>query len=149
MVVWSKILPIAALGVGVLFLVNAFQRPAAATSTAEALTAQVSTLGAAGTGIQQFGQGIGGGIAGLFQPLWEISNIIERFSTLVSGAANVSPVSQDLGGYAGSPTSPTYTSSSGPLAVRQQVAPQRQAAHTRVKAIQAADMSGPSESLAI
>ena len=29
-----------------------------------------------------------------------------------------------------------------PLAVRQQVAPQRQAAHTRVKAIQAADMSG-------
>ena len=113
MVVWSKIIPIAALGVGVLFLVNAFQRPAAATSTAQALTAQVSTLGAAGTGIQQFGQGVGGGIAGLFQPLWEVSNLIERFSSLVTGAANVSPVSQDLGGYSGSPTSPTYTSSSG------------------------------------
>lgn len=115
MVVWSKIIPIAALGVGVLFLVNAFQRPAAATSTAQALTAQVSTLGAAGTGIQEFGQGVGGGIAGLFQPLWEVSNLIERFSSLVTGAANVSPVSQDLGGYSGSPTSPTYTSSSGTI----------------------------------
>ena len=113
MVVWSTILPIAALGVGILFLANAFTRPAAATSTAQALTAQVSTIGAAGSNIQQLGRGVGGGLAGLLQPVWEISNLIERFSSLSSGSANVSPVSQDLGGYGGLPTSPTYTTSSG------------------------------------
>ena len=113
MVVWSKILPIAAIGVGLLFLSNAFTRPAAATDTARALTAQVSTLGAAGTNIQTFGRGVGGGLAGLLQPVWEVSNLIERFSTLASGSANVGPVSQELGGYASYPTSPTYTTSSG------------------------------------
>jgi hypothetical protein len=113
MVVWSKILPIAALGVGILFLANAFTRPAAATSTARALTEQVSVLGTAGTSIAQLGGGIGAGLAGLFQPVWEFSNLIERFSTLSSGAANVSPVSQELGGYASMPSSPTYTTSSG------------------------------------
>jgi hypothetical protein len=113
MVVWSKIVPIAALGVGILFLANAFTRPAAATSTARALTEQVSVLGAAGSSIQQLGRGVGGGLAGLFQPIWEVSNLIERFSSLSSGSANVSPVSQDLGGYASYPTSPTYTTSSG------------------------------------
>jgi hypothetical protein len=113
MVVWSKILPIAALGVGLLFLANAFTRPAAATSTARALTEQVSVLGRAGTNIRDFGVGIGGGVAGLMQPLWEVSNLIERFSSLSSGSANVSPVSQELGGYASFPTSPTYTTSSG------------------------------------
>jgi len=113
MVVWSKIVPIAALGVGILFLANAFTRPAAATSTARALTEQVSVLGTAGSSIKLLGQGVGGGLAGLFQPLWEVSNLIERFSTLASGSANVSPVSQELGGYADFPTSPTYTTSSG------------------------------------
>ena len=113
MVVWSKILPIAALGVGLMFVANAFYRPAAATSTAQALTEQVQTIGAAGTNIEMFGRGLGGGMAGLLQPVWEVSNLIERFSSLASGSANVSPVSQDLGGYAGIPTSPTYTTSSG------------------------------------
>jgi len=113
MVVWSKIVPIAALGVGILFLANAFSRPAAATSTAQALTQQVSVLGAAGSNIAQLGQGVGGGLAGLFKPVWEFSNLIERFSSLSSGSANVSPVSQELGGYASFPTSPTYTTSSG------------------------------------
>ena len=113
MVVWSKIVPIAALGIGILFLANAFTRPAAATSTARALTEQVSVLGTAGSSIQQFGQGIGGGLSGLFKPLWEVSNLIERFSSLSSGSANVSPVSQELGGYGLIPSSPTYTTSSG------------------------------------
>ena len=113
MVVWSKIVPIAALGVGILFLANAFTRPAAATSTARALTEQVSVLGSAGSSIEQLGQGVGGGLVGLFKPVWEFSNLIERFSSLSSGAANVSPVSQDLGGYASLPSSPTYTTSSG------------------------------------
>ena len=113
MVVWSKIVPIAALGVAFLFLANAFTRPAAATSTARALTEQVSVLGTAGSSIKELGQGVGGGLAGLFQPVWEVSNLIERFSSLASGSANVSPVSQDLGGYASMPSSPTYTTSSG------------------------------------
>ena len=113
MVVWSKIVPIAAIGVGILFLANAFSRPAAATSTARALTEQVKVLGTAGSSIEQLGQGVGGGLAGLFKPVWEFSNLIERFSTLSSGSANVSPVSQDLGGYASFPTSQTYTTSSG------------------------------------
>jgi hypothetical protein len=113
MVVWSKIFPIAALGVAILFVANAFQRPAAATSTARALTEQVATIGAAGQNIEVFGRGVGGGLAGLLQPIWEVSNLIERFSTLSSGAANVSPVSQELGGYASYPSSPTYTTSSG------------------------------------
>ena len=113
MVVWSKIVPIAALGIGILFLANAFTRPAAATSTARALTEQVSVLGTAGSSIEQLGQGVGGGLSGLFKPLWEVSNLIERFSTLASGSANVSPVSQDLGGYASMPSSTTYTTSSG------------------------------------
>ena len=113
MVVWSKIIPIAALGVGILFLANAFSRPAAATSTARALTEQISVLGSAGSSIEQLGQGVGGGLSGLFKPVWEFSNLIERFSSLSSGSANVSPVSQDLGGYASMPSSPTYTTSSG------------------------------------
>ena len=113
MVVWSKILPIAALGIGLMFVANAFTRPAAATSTAQALTEQVSTIGAAGTNIEQFGRGLGGGMAGLLQPIWEVSNLVERFSSLSSGSANVSPVSQELGGYATTPASQTYTTSSG------------------------------------
>ena len=113
MVVWSKIIPLAALGVAFMFIANAFARPAAATSTAQALTEQVSTVGAAGQNIQLLGQGVGGGITGLFQPLWEVSNLVERFSSLASGSANVGPVSQDLGGYASMPSAPTYTTSSG------------------------------------
>jgi hypothetical protein len=113
MVVWSKIFPIVAIGLLVAVVGNAFARPAAATSTAKALTEQVATIGAAGQNIELFGRGLGGGLAGLLQPIWEVSNLIERFSTLSSGAANVSPVSQDLGGYSSFPSSPTYTTSSG------------------------------------
>ncbi len=113
MVVWSKIFPLVAIGLLVAVVGNAFARPAAATSTARALTEQVGTIGAAGSNIQTFGRGLGGGLAGLLQPVWEVSNLIERFSSLASGSANVSPVSQELGGYASFPTSPTYTTSSG------------------------------------
>jgi hypothetical protein len=99
LVIWSKILPIAALGVGVLFLVNAFTRPAHASQTASALGSSVSVLGTAGESIAGFGQGIGSGLAGLFQPLWEIANLFERYSALSGGAANVSPVAQEGLGY--------------------------------------------------
>tara|TARA_Y100000310_G_scaffold335000_1_gene416006 strand:- start:97 stop:531 length:435 start_codon:yes stop_codon:yes gene_type:complete len=113
MVVWSKIVPLIAAGVGVMFLINAFTRPAHATQTAGALTETVSSIGGVGSAISSIGTGIGSGLAGLFQPVWEVANLFERFSTLSAGAANVSPVSQDLGGYIAEPDAPTWTTSSG------------------------------------
>jgi hypothetical protein len=95
MVVWSKIIPIAALGVAILFLSNAFTRPASAAQTASAINQGLSSFGVAGSSIGQLGRGIGGGIAGLFQPVWEIANLFERFSGLSGGSANVSPVAQE------------------------------------------------------
>lgn len=94
MVVWSKILPLLAAGVGIMFLVNAFTRPAHASQTAGALSETFGSLGSAGQGIADFGQGIGSGLAGLFKPIWEISNLFERFSSLSIGSANVSAVEQ-------------------------------------------------------
>ena len=113
MVVWSKIVPLVAVGAGLLFLVNAFTRPAHASQSAGAIQESIGSLGTAGSSIEALGRGIGGGIAGLFQPLWEISNLFERFSTLATGGANVSPVAQSVS----SPSSPTYiyTGSSGPM----------------------------------
>ena len=94
MVVWSKILPLLAAGVGVLFLVNAFTRPTHAQQTAGALTDTFGSIGTAGASIAEFGKGIGAGLAGLFQPVWEIANLFEKFSSLSGGSANVSPVAQ-------------------------------------------------------
>ena len=112
MVVISKILPLVALGAGLLFVINAFTRPAHASQTASALSESVSVLGTAGTSIADFGRGIGGGLAGLFQPVWEVSNLFERFSSLASGSANVSPVAQETTN-PNNPTAPTYTYNSG------------------------------------
>ena len=95
MVIWSKILPLLAAGVGVLFLVNAFTRPAHASQTAGALTETFGSIGSIGSSISSLGQGIGSGLSGLFQPVWEIANLFERFSSLSGGSANVSPVAQE------------------------------------------------------
>jgi hypothetical protein len=110
MVVLSKILPLIAAGVGIFFLVNAITRPAHAQQTAGALTSTFGSLGAAGQAIAGLGQGIGSGLSGLFQPVWEVSNLFERFSSLATGAANVSPVVQSTTGETGSAT---ITMSSG------------------------------------
>ena len=110
MVVISKILPLLAAGVGLFFLVNAITRPAHAQQTAGALSSTFGSLGSAGSAIAGLGQGIGSGLAGLFQPIWEVSNLFERFSTLATGSANVSPVVQATTGETGSAT---ITMSSG------------------------------------
>ena len=94
MVVLSKILPLLAAGVGMLFLVNAFTRPAHASQTAGAISDTFGSLGAAGASIANIGQGIGSGLAGLFKPIWEVSNLVERFTSLSIGSANVSAVEQ-------------------------------------------------------
>ena len=109
MVVLSKILPLIAAGVGIFFLVNAITRPTHASQTAGALSSTFESLGSAGAGISGLGQGIGSGLAGLFQPVWEVANLFERFSSLSGGSANVSPVAQ--GGF--KPSTPTWTVSQG------------------------------------
>ena len=110
MVVLSKILPLIAAGVGIFFLVNAITRPAHAQQTAGALSSTFGSLGSAGAAIAGLGQGIGSGLAGLFQPVWEVSNLFERFSTLATGSANVSPVAQNT---TGQTSAATVTISSG------------------------------------
>jgi hypothetical protein len=110
MVVISKILPLLAAGVGLFFLVNAITRPAHAQQTAGALSSTFGSLGSAGSAIAGLGQGIGSGLAGLFQPVWEVSNLFERFSSLATGSANVSPVVQTT---TGETSASTTTFSSG------------------------------------
>jgi len=104
MVVISKILPLLAAGLGLFFLVNAITRPAHAQQTAGALTSTFGSLGSAGSAISSLGRGVGSGLAGLFQPVWEVANLFERFSSLASGSANVSPVAQESVGGGGGPT---------------------------------------------
>jgi hypothetical protein len=110
MVVWSKILPLIAAGVGIMFLVNAFTRPAHASQTAGAISSTFGAVESAGSAIAGIGEGIGSGLAGLFKPVWEVANLFERFSTLSAGAANISPVAQEG---LGKSDSPTWTVSSG------------------------------------
>jgi hypothetical protein len=100
----SKILPLIAAGVGLFFLVNAITRPAHAQQTAGALTSTFGSLGSAGSALSSLGRGVGSGLAGLFQPVWEVANLFERFSSLSSGSANVSPVAQEAVGGGGGPT---------------------------------------------
>ena len=114
MVVISKILPLLAAGVGLFFLVNAITRPAHAQQTAGALTSTFGSLGSLGSAIAGLGQGIGSGLAGLFQPVWEVSNLFERFSTLATGSANVSPVVQTTTGQTGAATVTLSSGSDSP-----------------------------------
>ena len=108
----SKILPLLALGVGVIFLGNALTRPASASLTAGALgdtgSALGGTLSSIGSGASDLGTGIGSGLAGLLQPFWEVKNLInlpsEVLNTNVSGAANSSAVAQSDGSNRGSST---------------------------------------------
>ena len=122
MVVLSKILPLLAAGVGIMFLVNAFTRPAHASQTAGAISDTFGSLGSAGTSIANIGEGIGSGLAGLFKPVWEVSNLVERFSSLASGSANVGPVAQETTS-PGSPSSSTITWNSGTTATVPSLSP--------------------------
>ena len=116
--VLSKILPLLALGVGVIFLGNALTRPASATLTAGAIgetgASIGSTLSSLGSGASDLGSGVGSGLAGLLKPIWEVKNLInlpaEVQNTNVSGAANSSAVAKSEGG---NTTSSTITWSSG------------------------------------
>ena len=122
MVVLSKILPLVALGAGLLFAANIFSRPAAASASARALGesgfAIGSSLSSVGTGASHLGGGIGQGLAGLLQPFWEIKNLLATpiFDSNVAGSANISSVAQSSGETnrgISRPTSNTITWSGG------------------------------------
>ena len=113
----SKILPLLAVGVGVIFLGNALTRPASASATAGALgetgSALGTTLGSLGAGAAQLGTGVGSGLVGLLKPGWELKNLIYGESPNVPGSANASAVAQSDAGGAGRTGSNTITWSSG------------------------------------
>jgi len=105
----SKILPLVAVGVGIIFLGNALTRPASASLTAGALGetggALGGTLSSFGLGAGDLGTGIGKGLSGLLQPFWEIKNLIGVIpSPNVAGSANVSAAAQTQAGNTGSQT---------------------------------------------
>ena len=105
----SKILPLLAIGVGVIFLGNALTRPASASLTAGALgetgSALGGTLSSLGIGASDLGSGVGKGLAGLFQPFWEVKNLLGVIpSPNVAGSANVSVAAQQQAGNKGSST---------------------------------------------
>jgi hypothetical protein len=105
----SKILPLLAIGVGVIFLGNALTRPASASLTAGALgetgSALGGTLSSLGLGASDLGSGVGKGLAGLFQPFWEVKNLLGVIpSPNVAGSANVSVAAQQQAGNKGSST---------------------------------------------
>ena len=115
----SKIAPLAALAFGILFVGNILVRPVEARESAavvtESGTALGYTLGSLGTGIQGFGEGIGGGVVGLLKPIKYISDMI--YGSTISGAANSGAVAQnqiETDSFAIShPSSTTFTGSSG------------------------------------
>ena len=105
----SKILPLVAVAVGILFVGNALTRPASATLTAGALgetgSALGGTLSSLGIGAGDLGTGVGKGLTGLFQPFWEVKNLLGVIpSPNVAGSANVSVAAQQQAGNTGSST---------------------------------------------
>jgi hypothetical protein len=105
-----------ALGLIGAFLINTLIRPGAASATGGALQETGAGIGAIGQGIGESLAAIGRGGASLFQPLWELKNLI--YDTNVSGAASVGPVAQhelttNVVSGATNPSASTYTVSDG------------------------------------
>jgi len=125
--IFSKILPIAIIGAGLLFLGNIFSRPAAASASAGALGETGSAIGRVlsnlGSGASELGIGIGEGGVGFLKPIWEIKNLMATvpvvYDANVAGAANSSAVAQSEGETVNNvsrPSSSTITWSGGTTA---------------------------------
>ena len=125
--IFSKILPIAIIGAGLLFLGNIFSRPAAASLSAGALTETGSAIGNVlsnlGSGASNLGIGLGEGGVGFLKPIWEIKNLMATvpvvYDSNVAGAANSSAVAQSEGETVNNisrPSSSTITWSGGTTA---------------------------------
>ena len=105
-----------ALGLIGAFLINTLVRPQSAAATGGALQQTGAGIGAIGQGIGASLASIGSGGASLFQPLWELKNLI--YDTNVSGAASVGPTAQHEGttnvvSGSSNPSSATNTWSAG------------------------------------
>jgi len=112
----GKLTGFLALGLIGAFLINTLVRPGAAAATGGALQETGAGIGAIGRGIGESLSAIGQGGASLFQPLWELKNLI--YDTNVAGAASVGPVNQhevttNVSTGATNPSSSTYTISDG------------------------------------
>ena len=108
-----------ALGLIGAFLINALVRPASAIGTGGALQETGKGIASIGQGIGSTLSSIGKGGADLFQPLWELKNLL--YDANVSGAASVGPVSQSQGTTnintgSSNPSTSTITWSSGTTA---------------------------------
>ena len=113
----GKITSYLALGLVGAFLLNTLIRPASAIGTGAALQETGSGIKAIGEGIGSSLSALGTGGADLFQPLWELKNLI--FSASVPGAASVGPTAQVEGETNDGilrPSSSTITWSSGTTA---------------------------------
>ena len=84
-----------ALGLIGAFLINTIVRPQSAAATGGALQQTGAGIGAIGQGIGATLASIGKGGASLFQPLWELKNLI--YDSNVAGAASVGPTAQHEG----------------------------------------------------
>ena len=88
----GKITSYLALGLIGAFLLNTLIRPGEAIGTAGALQETGKGIASIGAGIGSTLSSLGSGGAALFQPLWELKNLI--YSSNVAGSANVSAVAQ-------------------------------------------------------
>ena len=103
--IFSKILPIAALGAAVIYFGNIISRPASASLSAGALGETGSAIGNVlsnlGSGASDLGIGLGEGGVGFLKPIWEIKNLMATvpvvYDSNVAGAANSSAVAQSEG----------------------------------------------------
>jgi hypothetical protein len=105
-----------ALGLVGAFLINTLVRPQSAAATGGALQETGLGIGAIGQGIGESLASIGRGGASLFQPLWELKNLI--YDSNVAGAASVGPTAQHEGttnpvSGSSNPSSATNTWSAG------------------------------------
>ena len=97
----SKIAPLAALGIGILFLGNALTRPAQATQTAQALTASGvglgQALGSIGGGLRELFTGFGEGTSKLLNPLFTVKDLIGYSGFEGEGSGSVTQSGFDSG----------------------------------------------------
>ena len=110
----KKVLPIAAIGLGLLFLGNVLVRPAQAQQSTDVITSLGAGLGSGlssvGSGVQTFLTGIGTGSAQLLNPLFSLKTLI--YGENYDGATNQVAQIQNASNYTIDIPTPNTASSS-------------------------------------